>query len=422
MVCEGEIMGSVFVRGGVRLAGEVSANGSKYVALSALPAALLANGPVIIENLPDLSDVRVFCEILRKMGATVTFEDGVATIDPTGLKPGIADPNLVKKLRASYYLLGVLLSRFGEAEVALPGGDDIGPRPIDQHLKGFRALGAEASIEHGNIKVYAEKLNGASIYLDVVSLGATVNIMLAAVLAEGQTTIVNADRGPWIIDLANMLNAMGARVFGAGTETIRIQGVREMHGCRHYIIPDQSEAATLMIATAFTGGNVLLKNIIPTHLDAVTAKLRETGAVIVIHEDSVRVIGPSRPSAVNVKTLPYPGFFTDFQAPMSTMLTVAEGTSIVTETIWDERFKHLEELIKMGAKARIEGRSVFIEGVRQLSSAEVTGTDLRASASLMLAGLVADGESLVHGIDHMDRGYERLDIKLIGLGADIKRL
>ena len=422
MVCEGEIMGSVFVRGGVRLAGEVSANGSKYVALSALPAALLANGPVIIENLPDLSDVRVFCEILRKMGATVALENGVATIDPTGLKPGIADPNLVKKLRASYYLLGVLLARFGEAEVALPGGDDIGPRPIDQHLKGFRALGAEASIEHGNIKVYAEKLNGASIYLDVVSLGATVNIMLAAVLAEGQTTIVNADRGPWIIDLANMLNAMGARVFGAGTETIRIQGVREMHGCRHYIIPDQSEAATLMIATAFTGGNVLLKNIIPTHLDAVTAKLRETGAVIVIHEDSVRVIGPSRPSAVNVKTLPYPGFFTDFQAPMSTMLTVAEGTSIVTETIWDERFKHLEELIKMGAKARIEGRSVFIEGVRQLSSAEVTGTDLRASASLMLAGLVADGESLVHGIDHMDRGYERLDLKLIGLGADIKRL
>ena len=415
-------MGSVFVRGGVRLAGEVSANGSKYVALSALPAALLANGPVIIENLPDLSDVRVFCEILRKMGATVALENGVATIDPTGLKPGIADPNLVKKLRASYYLLGVLLARFGEAEVALPGGDDIGPRPIDQHLKGFRALGAEASIEHGNIKVYAEKLNGASIYLDVVSLGATVNIMLAAVLAEGQTTIVNADRGPWIIDLANMLNAMGARVFGAGTETIRIQGVREMHGCRHYIIPDQSEAATLMIATAFTGGNVLLKNIIPTHLDAVTAKLRETGAVIVIHEDSVRVIGPSRPSAVNVKTLPYPGFFTDFQAPMSTMLTVAEGTSIVTETIWDERFKHLEELIKMGAKARIEGRSVFIEGVRQLSSAEVTGTDLRASASLMLAGLVADGESLVHGIDHMDRGYERLDLKLIGLGADIKRL
>ncbi|KAF0195113.1 MAG: UDP-N-acetylglucosamine 1-carboxyvinyltransferase [Bacillota bacterium] len=415
-------MGSAFVRGGVRLGGEVSANGSKYVALSALPAALLANGPVIIENLPDLSDVRVFCEILRKLGATVTFEGGIATIDPTGLKPGIADPSLVKKLRASYYLLGVLLARFGEAEVALPGGDDIGPRPIDQHLKGFRALGAETSIEHGNIKVYAEKLNGASIYLDVVSLGATVNIMLAAVLAEGQTTIVNADRGPWIIDLANMLNAMGARIFGTGTETIRIQGVKELHGCRHYIIPDQSEAATLMIATAFTGGNVLLKNIIPTHLDAITAKLRETGAVIVIHEDSVRVIGPSRPSAVNVKTLPYPGFFTDFQAPMSTMLTVAEGTSIVTETIWEERFKHLEELTKMGAKARIEGRSVFIEGVRQLSCAEVTGTDLRASASLMLAGLVADGDSLVHGIDHMDRGYERLDLKLNSLGADIKRL
>ena len=415
-------MGSVYVRGGVRLVGEVSANGSKYVALSALPAALLANGIVIIENLPDLSDVRVFCEILRKLGATVTFEDGVATIDPTGLKSGVADSGLVKKLRASYYLLGVLLARFGEAEVALPGGDDIGPRPIDQHLKGFRALGAEASIEHGNIKVHAEKLTGASIYMDVASVGATINIMLSAVLAEGQTVIVNAYQAPWIIDLANMLNAMGARVFGAGTETIRIQGVKELHGCRHYIIPDQSEAATLMIASALTCGDITLQNIIPMHLDAVTAKLRETGAVVVVGEDSIRVIGPSRPTAVNVKTLPYPGFFTDFQAPMSTLLTVADGISIVTETIWDERFKHLEELTKMGAKVRIDGRSVFIEGVRQLSSAEVTGTDLRASASLMMAGLIADGESLVHGIDHMDRGYERLDLKLIGLGADIKRL
>lgn len=422
MVCEGEIMGSVLVRGGVRLVGEVSANGSKYVALSALPAALLANSPVIIENLPDLSDVRVFCDILRGLGATVTFENGVATIDPTGLKSGIADSGLVKKLRASYYLLGVLLARFGEAEVALPGGDDIGPRPIDQHLKGFKALGAEASIEHGNIKVYAQKLTGASIYMDVASVGATINIMLTAVLAEGQTVIVNAYQAPWIIDLANMLNAMGARVFGAGTETIRIQGVKELHGCRHYIIPDQSEAATLMIASALTCGDITLQNIIPMHLDAVTAKLRETGAVVVIGEDSIRVIGPSRPTAVNVKTLPYPGFFTDFQAPMSTLLTVADGISIVTETIWDERFKHLDELTKMGAKVRIDGRSVFIEGVRQLSSAEVTGTDLRASASLMMAGLIADGESLVHGIDHMDRGYERLDLKLIGLGADIKRL
>ena len=232
----------------------------------------------------------------------------------------------------------------------------------------------------------------------------------------------NAYQAPWIIDLANMLNAMGARVFGAGTETIRIQGVKELHGCRHYIIPDQSEAATLMIASALTCGDITLQNIIPMHLDAVTAKLRETGAVVVVGEDSIRVIGPSRPTAVNVKTLPYPGFFTDFQAPMSTLLTVADGISIVTETIWDERFKHLEELTKMGAKVRIDGRSVFIEGVRQLSSAEVTGTDLRASASLMMAGLIADGESLVHGIDHMDRGYERLDLKLIGLGADIKRL
>jgi len=415
-------MGSVLVKGGTRLQGEVTVNGSKYVALAAIPAALLANSPVVIENLPDLSDVTVLCDIIRGLGAETTFEGGVATIDPRGIRPVVPDPTLIRKLRASYYLVGVLLARFGSAEVALPGGDDIGPRPIDQHLKGFKALNAEACIEHGFIKAHTKQLTGASIYMDVASVGATINIMLAAVLAEGQTIIVNAYQAPWIIDLANMLNAMGARVFGAGTETIRIQGVKELHGCRHAIIPDQSEAATLMISSALTAGDVTLRNVIPMHLDAVSAKLRETGAVVLVEEDSVRVIGPSRPTAVNVKTLPYPGFFTDFQAPMSTLLTIAEGTSIVTETIWDERFKHLEELVRMGAKARIEGRSVFIEGVNKLTSAEVTGTDLRASASLMMAGMVAEGESLIHGIDHMDRGYERLDLKLISLGANIKRV
>lgn len=415
-------MESVSVRGGARLVGEVAVNGSKYVGLAAIPAAILARRPSVIENLPDVSDVRVFCDILRSMGAKVEYSGGVAAIDPKGLD-SVAPPSaMVKRLRASYYMMGALLGRYGEAEVPLPGGDDIGPRPIDQHLKGFRALGADVAIEHGIVKVSAAKLLGAPIYLDVVSVGATINIMLAAIFAEGTTTIVNVDRGPWIIDLANMLNAMGARVFGAGTETLRIQGVKELSGCQHSIIPDQSEAATLMIASAITGGDVVVRDIITDHLDAMIAKLRETGAVVVPGEGFVRVIGPSRPTAVNVKTLPYPGFFTDFQAPMSTMLTRAEGMSIVTETIWDERFKHLEELTKMGAKARIEGRNAIIEGVPELSSAEVTGTDLRASASLVLAGLVADGETTVHGIEHMDRGYQRLDEKLIRLGGDIRRI
>lgn len=418
---EGEIMSSILVKGGSKLKGEVSVNGSKYVALAAIPAALLANSPVVLENLPDLSDVRVFCEILEGMGAKASFDNGVVTIDPRGLRSEIPAPALVRKLRASYYLLGALLGRFGEAEVALPGGDDIGPRPIDQHVKGLCALGAETCIEHGNIKARSAGLKGVSVYLDVASVGATINIMLGAVLAAGQTVIVNAYPAPWIIDLASMLNAMGARVYGAGTETIRIQGVKALHGCQHAIIPDQSEAATLMIATTLTGGDVTLRNVIPLHLGSVTAKLRETGAVILPTEDSIRVIGPQRPTAVNVKTLPYPGFFTDFQAPMSTLLTVAEGTSLVTETIWEDRFRHLEELINMGAKVRFEGRSAYIEGVPRLSGALVRGTDLRATASLVMAGMVAEGETMVEGIEHMDRGYEKLDHKLRALGADVTR-
>lgn len=414
-------MSAILVKGGNKLKGEVSVNGSKYVALAAIPAALLANSQVVLENIPDLSDVRVFCEILEGMGARASFGGGVVTIDPRGLRHAVPNPALVRQLRASYYLLGALLGRFGEAEVALPGGDDIGPRPIDQHVKGLCALGAETKILHGHIKATSVGLKGASVYLDVASVGATINIMLSAVLAEGQTIIVNAYPAPWIIDLANMLNAMGARVYGAGTETIRIQGVKALHGCQHAIIPDQSEAATLMIAATLTGGDVTLQNVIPLHLGSVTAKLRETGAVVLPTEDSIRVIGPQRPSAVNVKTLPYPGFFTDFQAPMSTLLTVAEGTSLVTETIWEDRFRHLEELINMGAKVRFEGRSAYIEGVPKLTGALVRGTDLRAAASLVMAGMVAEGETLVEGILHMDRGYEKLDQKLRALGADITR-
>lgn len=417
-------MTALRVKGQTRLAGSVAVSGSKYVALAVIPAALLADSPSIIENLPDISDVAVYADILRQLGAKVEYNhQGWMRIDPTGLNSYVADQNLVKRMRASYYLLGVLLARFGHAEVALPGGDDIGPRPIDQHLKGFRALGAEAVIEHGLVKVQAERLKGnRSIYLDVLTVGATINLMLAAVLAEGTTVISNAYRGPFIVDLANFLNAMGARVLGAGTETIRIQGVPELHGCEHTIIPDQSEAATLMAAAAMTKGNVTLRNTIPDHLESITAKLQEAGVDIEYCDDKIRVRCDQRVKAVNVKTQPLPGFFTDFQAPMSALLTTADGMSIVTETIWEERFEHLNQMIKMGAQVRLAGRTAIIEGVPRLTGAEVHGTDLRASAALLMAAMAAEGDSLVTGFEHADRGYERLDQKFISLGAEIERI
>lgn len=416
-------MTALLVEGQTRLAGSVSVGGSKYVALAAIPAALLADTPSTIENLPNISDVEVFADILRQIGAKVDYtHQGWMTIDPSGLRNAVADQPLVKKMRASYYLLGALLARFGEAQVALPGGDDLGPRPIDQHLKGFRALGAETTIEHGIVKVHARQLVGHTIYLDVLTVGATVNLMLSAVLAEGVTTIFNAYRGPFIVDLANFLNAMGARIFGAGTETIRIQGVKRLHGCQHAIIPDQSEAATLMVAAAMTRGDVVVRNTIPDHLDAIIAKLHEAGVDVTVCEDKIRVQCDSRVRAVNVKTLPLPGFFTDFQAPMSALLTTANGMSIVTETIWDERFEHLNQMVKMGAKIRIDGRTAIIEGVDRLTGADVTGTDLRAAAALTIAGMDAEGETLVNGFEHADRGYERLDLKFNALGARIKRI
>ncbi len=417
-------MTALRVRGQTRLTGKATVSGSKYVALSVIPAALLANSPSVIENLPDISDVAVFADIIRQLGAKVEYEhQGWMKIDPTGLHSHVANQALVKHMRASYYLLGVLLARFGKAEVALPGGDDIGPRPIDQHLKGFRALGAEAVIEHGLVKVQTEGLKGNhSVYLDVLTVGATINLMLAAVLAEGTTIISNAYRGPFIVDLANFLNAMGARVLGAGTETIRVQGVPELHGCEHAIIPDQSEAATLMVAAAMTQGDVTLTNTIPDHLESIIAKLLEAGVSIEHCDDKIRVCCDRRVKAVNVKTQPLPGFFTDFQAPMSALLTIADGMSMVTETIWDERFEHLNQLVKMGAQVRIAGRTAIIEGVPRLTGAEVHGTDLRASAALLLAAMAAEGDSIVTGFEHADRGYERLDEKLISLGAQIERM
>lgn len=417
-------MTALRVKGQTRLAGKVAVSGSKYVALSVIPAALLANSPSTIENLPDISDVAVYADILRQLGAKVEYNrQGWMRIDPSGLNSHVADQTLVKRMRASYYLLGVLLARFGKAEVALPGGDDLGPRPIDQHLKGFRSLGAEAIIEHGLVKVRADRLKGNhSIYLDVLTVGATINLMLAAVLAEGTTVISNAYRGPFIVDLANFLNAMGARVFGAGTETIRVQGVSELHGCEHAIIPDQSEAATLMVAAAMTRGDVTLVNTIPDHLESITAKLQEAGVDIECCDDKIRVRCDRRVKAVSVKTQPLPGFFTDFQAPMSALLTTADGMSMVTETIWDERFEHLNQMVKMGAQVRIAGRTAIIEGVPRLTGAEVHGTDLRASAALLMAAMAAEGDSVVTGFEHADRGYERLDQKFVSLGAQIERM
>jgi UDP-N-acetylglucosamine 1-carboxyvinyltransferase len=415
-------MTSIRVRGKTRLQGEVAISGSKYVALAAIPAILLTPEPSTLENVPDLSDVQVYGAILQQLGAKVEKRRNTITVDPGDIKPRVIEDTLAKRLRASYYLLGVLLGRFHEAAVALPGGDAIGTRPIDQHVKGLKALGAEIAIEHGVVFATAPHgLKGASVYLDVASVGATANTMMAAVYAEGTTTIVNAYRAPFIVDLANLLTHMGAHVSGAGTETIRIQGVPEMHGCRHTLIPDQSEAATFMIAAAMTQGDVLLRNTIPHHMDAITAKLQEVGAQVDEEEDGIRVRGPVRPRAANVTTLPYPGFFTDYQAPMSSLLTVADGVSIVTETIWDERFKHLDEMVKMGAHIRIDGRTAVIEGVPRLSGAEVTGTDIRASSALVLAGLLAEGETVVHGFEHADRGYEHLEKKLSSLGAQIKR-
>lgn len=415
-------MARFLISGGKPLKGRVRISGRKNSALAVLPAALLFDGVTTLENLPDINDVSIFGTVMEVLGARITrTASGAITVDPRGLLVREAPYELVKKLRASYYLLGVFLARFGQANVALPGGDDIGPRPVDQHLKGFRALGAEVTIDHGVIRARAERLRGAKIYLDVVSVGATVNLMLAACLAEGTTVIENAAKEPHIVDLANFLNAGGANILGAGTDVIKIKGVKSLQPCTHAIIPDDIEAATYMIAAAATRGDVVLENVIPKHLEPVVAKLRETGAEIWENGDQVRVVGIGRPQAVNVKTLPYPGFPTDAQPPMSALLSVAEGTSLVSEGIWEGRFRFMDELKRMGASIRVEGRTAIIEGVDRLEAAPTTAGDLRAGAALVVAGLMAEGETSVYGIEHMERGYERAHEKLRALGADIVR-
>lgn len=416
-------MEKFIIRGGIPLRGKVKISGAKNAAVAAIPAALLANDEVVLENLPMINDVRVFADIIQYMGARVSLtDDGVMRINPHINPANLPPYDLIKKLRASYYLLGVLLAKYGEATISMPGGCDIGTRPIDQHIKGFQAMGARIDIEHGMIKARAKQLVGAPIYLDVVSVGATINIMLAASMAKGTTIIENAAKEPHIVDIANFINAMGGNVKGAGTDVIKVTGVEHLHGCTHMVIPDQIEAGTFMIAAAAAGGDVIIDNIIPKHLDPITAKLVEAGATVEENGDHVRVISDGSLNQINVKTLPYPGFPTDLQQPMTSLLTIARGTSIITETVWESRFKHVDELKRMGANIKVEGSSAIIQGVKELSGAPVKATDLRAGAAMVIAGLIASGETEISCIYHIDRGYESIEKKLKEIGADIVRI
>lgn len=409
------------ISGGRPLQGTVTISGAKNSAIALIPAALLAESEVVLDNLPLLSDVAVYAEILEELGARVFWEGSQMKIDPSDIK-SIPMPNgPVKKLRASYYMMGALLGRFKEATIGLPGGCNFEPRPIDQHIKGFEALGATVTNEHGSIHLHAKELRGAKIYLDVSSVGATINIMLAATRAKGSTIIENAAKEPEIIDVATLLNSMGASIKGAGTETIRIEGVSELKGCRHSIIPDRIQAGTYMIAAAATRGNVLIDNVIPKHLEALTAKLLEMGVGIEELDESIRVIGQPSYSHVDVKALVYPGFPTDLQSPMTSVLTQATGVSVLSDFVYSNRFKHVPELVRMGAKIRVEGRSAIIEG-GALNAAKVKASDLRAGAALVIAGLtVKEGVTEVTGVEFIDRGYDHLVSNLRLLGADVWR-
>lgn len=415
------------INGGKRLEGAVTISGAKNASLAIIPAVILSGESCLLENLPEIEDVRIVEEILTSMGADISrTPDGSMRIDPSGISTFSVTGEMVSSMRASYYLLGALLGRYKKAEIALPGGCAIGQRPIDQHIKGMRALGADIVIQGGSVKARADRLRGAEIYLDVVSVGATINIMLAAVAAEGQTIIANAAKEPHVVDVANFLNMMGANVKGAGTDVIRIQGGRRLHGCTYAVIPDQIEAGTFMIAAAATRGDVIINNVIPTHLEAISAKLMECGVAVTEGDDGrdffIRVSTDKRPRAVNIKTLPYPGFPTDLQQPMMALLATAEGNSFIMENIFENRFNHVPELAKMGASISISSRTATVEGVEKLYGAPLCASDLRAGAALVIAALAAEGESTISQIHFIDRGYEFLEQKLRALGADITRI
>ncbi len=411
------------IEGGHKLEGEINVTGAKNAVLGIIPATLLCSDVFTIENVPNINDVVKYKKILKKLGVTFERDGDVLTINSKGLCDYDCSPyeDEISEMRASYYLIGALLGRYKKAIVPLPGGCSIGDRPIDLHLKGFRALGAKIENVHGAISVEAEKLKGARIYLDFVSVGATINIMLAAVLAEGETVIENAAKEPHVVDIANFLNHMGANIKGAGTDTIKIRGVKKLHGCDYNVIPDQIATGTYMIAAALTDVDVLIKNAIPKHMEALTSKLREMGVEVINEGFGIRVRGKRPFKSADVKTLPYPGFPTDLQQPIAILMMLADGVSIIEESIFENRFKYIEELRRMGADATVKDRTCVIQGTDQLSGTQVRATDLRAGAAMVLAGLVADGFTRVSNIHYIDRGYEDFDKNLRSLGAVIER-
>ena len=417
-------MEKLVITGGTPLKGEVTISGAKNAAVAILPATLLINGICTINNLPNISDVKIYCEILEALGANITWKSkNEITIDSRNITTTEAPLDLTSKFRASYYIIGAMLGRMGSVTVGMPGGCRLGARPIDQHIKGFEALGAEVETTHGKIVAKAEKLVGNSIYMDITSVGATINIMLAAVLADGTTIIDNAAKEPHIVDVANFLNTMGADIRGAGTDTIKIIGKKKLKGNSTYsVVPDQIEAGTFMVAAVASKGDIILRNCITKHLECITAKILEVGGQIEDYGDSIRVYCNTRPTKANIKTLPYPGFPTDMQSQMGVLLSIADGTSIINESIWDSRFLYTNELIKMGANIIANGKTAVFEGVEELIGAPVYAPDLRAAAALVVAGIIAKGKTEIYNLEYLDRGYENLEDKFRNLGAKIERV
>ena len=417
-------MKKLIITGKTPLHGEVKISGAKNAAVAILPATLLIDGVCTINNLPNISDVKLYCDILELLGAKITWNsDHEITVDTRNVYLSNNLLEITRKFRASYYLIGSLLGRFGQVKVGLPGGCKLGARPIDQHIKGFESLGAEVTVKEGNVSAKVTKLIGTNIYMDIVSVGATINIMLASVLAEGTTIIDNAAKEPHIVDVANFLNSMGANIIGAGTDVIKIHGVKKLNGGATYsIVPDQIEAGTFMLAAVASKGDIVITNCITKHLECITAKILEIGGHVEPNGDTLRVWCNTRPSKANIKTLPYPGYPTDLQPQMGVVLSLANGTSIINESIWESRFQYTQELNKMGANIVAEGKTAFFEGVESLYGAPVYATDLRAGAALIIAGIVADGTTEIYNIEHIDRGYQNIEDKFNKLGANIIRV
>lgn len=416
-------MEKYIIHGGKRLTGEVNISGAKNAAVAILPATILCEEPCIIENIPNISDVSSIIDILSEMGAKITvLNKNTLEIDASNISVAEVPYNMARRMRASSYFMGALLGRFHHSKVPLPGGCDFGVRPIDQHLKSFNALGAEYVVESGVVILNAEELKGAHIYFDIVTVGATINAMLAATLADGMTVIENAAKEPHIVDLANFLNAMGADIMGAGTDVIKIRGVKRLHSASHSIIPDQIEAGTYMVAAAATRGDVLVRGVIPKHLESITSKLISIGVTVTEYDDAIRITGDKPYKKTNVKTMPHPGFPTDMQPQIAVLLCLAEGTSLLTEGVWDNRFRYVDELRRLGAQISVDGRVAIIEGIERFSGAPVKATDLRAGAAMIIAGLAASGTTEIEDIRHIERGYESIEYKLRELGADIRKI